>query len=108
MPIKNLGSKVGNVWKRDYDLGFDYWYCRYPLPRGCSLAMQHGYVKAAKQADACQLASMRHAERKGRFVFLDRFAHLSWKSGTSLQCGNESRMDVRIARAVVASVNIAH
>ena len=101
---KSARTKVGNVWKSDYNVGYDLWYVQKPLPLGASLAMQHGFVNGAKQQDACILASMRHAERKGRFVFLDRFLHLSWKSGTNLKCGRESRLPVRTARACVAQI----
>ena len=97
-------TKVGNVWKGDYDVGFDLWYTQKPLPLGASLAMQHGYVKAAKQQDKCVLATMRLRERQGLFQFLDRFAHLSWKAGTNLGCGQESRLLVRTARAGVAQI----
>ena len=100
-------TKVGNVWKGDYDLGFDLWYTQKTLPLGASIAMQHGYVKAAKQQDKCVLATMRLRERQGLFKFLDRFEHLSWKAGTDLSCGSESRHPVRTARAVVAQVRDA-
>ena len=100
-------TKVGNVWKCDYDVGFDLWYTQKPLPLGASLAMQHGFVKAAKQQDKCVLATMRLRERQGLFVFLDRFQHLSWKAGTDLSCGQESRLLVRMARASVEQVKMA-
>jgi hypothetical protein len=96
--------KVGNRYLSDYDLGWDLWYARRPLPLGASRNTQQGYVNGAKCKDKCLVVSMKHACRQGRFVFLSRFAHLAPDSGRPLSCGAESRLDVRIARASVAQV----
>ena len=96
--------KVGNRYLSDYDLGWDLWYAHRALPLTASLATQQGYVKAAKSADKCLVSSMRCAERKGLFLFLPKWAHISRHSGNSLSVGAESRLSVRIARASVAQV----
>ena len=102
----SLKHKVGNVYKTDYDLGWDLWYTHKPLPLGAARNTQQGYVKAAKSADKCLMASMRHAERRGLFFFLDKWSHLSHESGNSLSCGAESRASVRRARASVEVVKM--
>jgi len=96
--------KVGNRYLSDYDLGWDLWYAGKTLHLGAALATQQGFVKAAKCTDASVMASMRHYERRGLFQFLPNWSHLSAWSGNSLACGNESRLPVRTARAVVAQV----
>lgn len=103
----SLKHKCGNVYKTDYDLGWDLWYTHKPLPLGAARNTQQGYVKAAKSADKCLMASMRHAERKGVFFFLPKWTHLSYESGNTLSCGAESRMSVRRARASVEQVKLA-
>ena len=99
--------KVGNRMLSDYDLGFDLWYTRRPLPLNASLAMQQGYVNAAKNTDKLLLVSMKGQCRRGMFIFLGKYAHLAPDSGKPLSCGQESRLDVRRARAAVAQVKRA-
>ena len=100
-------TKVGNVYKSDYDLGWDLWYTHKPLPLNASKAMQQGYVRAAKSADKCLLASMRTHCRRGMFTFLSGYEHLLPDSGKPLSTGCESRYAVRVARAEVAVVKAA-
>lgn len=103
----SLEVRSGSHKISDYDLGWDLWYTGKTLPLGCKLATQQGYVKAAKSADKCLVSSMRFNERKGMFFFLPKWSHLSYKSGNSLDCGNESRYGVRKARVIVAQVKAA-
>lgn len=99
-------EKVGNRRLSDYDLGWDLWYARKPLPIGASRAMQQGFVNGAKCTDKVDVAIMRMKERKGLFEFLPRFGHLSWRAGNPLKMGAESRYPVRLARAHVTAVKM--
>ena len=99
--------KVGNRMLSDYDLGFDLWYTRKPLPLNASPAMQQGFVNAAKNTDKLLLCSMKWQCRRGNFVFLGKYAHLEPNAGNPLAMGCESRLDVRRARAAVKQVRMA-
>ena len=99
--------RVGNRYLSDYDLGWDLWYARKALPLDAPRNMQQGYVNAAKAQDKCAMASMKCAERKGLFAFLPRYEHLSWRYGSALKVGAESRYPVRRARAAVEQVKAA-
>jgi hypothetical protein len=98
---RSLKHKVGNVYKTDYDLGWDYWYTRKPLPLTAPRNMQQGYVSAAKSEDKAQVASMRHAAREGRFVFLRAIDEtlIGPDSDRPLGWGHTGRYPVRRARA---------
>lgn len=99
--------RMGSRSLSDYDLGWDLWITRKPLPLDASRNMQQGYVNAAKSADKFLLSCMREQCRRGLFVFFERFAHLAPDSGKPLSCGQESRLLVRRARAEVSAVKAA-
>ena len=97
--------KLGNVYKSDYDLGWDLWYTGKPLPMGATRNTQQGYVNAAKSQDKCILVSMKAAARKGLFVFLAKHeALIGPDSVKPLSWGHTGRYPVRKARAECASV----
>ena len=96
--------KVGNRMLSDYDVGWDLWYTRKPLPLNAPRAMQQGYVKAAKSSDASTMASARTHARRGMFVFLPGYEYLAADSGKPLSSGCESRYAVRVARAEIDRV----
>lgn len=104
---RSLKHKVGNVYKTDYDLGWDLWYTRKPLPLDAPRNMQQGYVNAAKSQDKCLVASMKCAARKGLFVFLSPHDTLIGpESERPLRWGHTGRYHVRRARALVEQVKI--
>lgn len=90
---------VNGWWYTDYEIGHVLYQCRKPLPITAPRAMQQGYVNAAKEQDLSMIASMRHAERQGRFQFLPKHSQLSWQSGNALNYGQKSRYPVTRARA---------
>ena len=100
---RSLKHKVGNVFKTDYDLGWDYWYTRKPLPLTAPRNMQQGYVSAAKSQDKCMVASMKHHARRGTFVFLRAIDEtlIGPESLRPLGWGHTGRQPVRQARAEV-------
>jgi hypothetical protein len=99
--------RMGSRSLSDYDLGWDLWLTRKPLPLDSTRNMQQGYVNAAKSADKFLVSCMREQARRGLFQFLDRFQHLAPDSGEPLACGAESRYSVRRARSEVETVKAA-
>lgn len=99
--------RLGSRSLSDYDLGWDLWLTRKPLPLDATRNMQQGYVNAAKSADKFLVSCMREQARRGLFAFLDKYSHLAPDSGKPLKCGAESRYSVRKARAEVHSVKAA-
>ena len=96
--------RMGSRSLSDYDLGWDLWLTRKPLPLDATRNMQQGYVNAAKSADKFLVSCMREQCRRGLFVFLEQFAHLAPDSGRPLKSGQESRYLVRRARIEVSKV----
>ena len=103
-PNRSRPHRMGSRSLSDYDLGWDLWITRKPLPCDATRNMQQGYVNAAKSADKFLVSVMREQCRRGLFVFLERFEHLAPDSGKSLSSGQESRYLVRRARAEVKAV----
>lgn len=99
--------RMGSRSLSDYDLGWDLWLTKKPLPMHATRNMQQGYVNAAKSADKFLVSCMREQCRRGLFVFLERFEHLMPDSGKPLSSGQESRLTVRRARAEVAAIKAA-
>jgi len=90
---------INGHYYTDYEVGHMLWQCKRSLPLTAPRNMQQGYVNAAKEQDMSLVASMRHAERKGLFIFLPKYEwHMSYQSGHELSWGQKGRYLVKRAR----------